>query len=175
MVLVAPSTGDPGRRATPGATALGRHSSAGRSTGGGSAGDPTGAEATCAYLRGRRASLSGSECNRKSHRTTRPGSHEPAVGAMKQGGNMKRALLATILLGLLVLPIGAQSLSETPHSRELPFSYGGLGGNFQRDANISDAQMRQIGTIAEVNRKVLLDQRSELEKRETELQAALEA
>ncbi len=87
---------------------------------------------------------------------------------------MKPAMLATVLLGLVVLPLGAQNMSETPHGKELPFSFGPFAGDIHRELGLSDSQVKQINTIFEANRRSVGELRSEVEKKETELQVALE-
>jgi Spy/CpxP family protein refolding chaperone len=87
---------------------------------------------------------------------------------------MRQTLLATILLGLLVLPLGAQNVSETPHGRELPFNWS-LNPDIAREVGITDSQIKQIGSVFEVNRRTVQELRDEVGKREAELQAALDA
>jgi len=88
---------------------------------------------------------------------------------------MKQTLLATILLGLLVLPLGAQNVSATPHGRELPFTFGPFNGDIVREVGLSDSQMKQISSVFEVNRRAVQDLLEEVGRRETDLQATLDA
>ena len=87
---------------------------------------------------------------------------------------MKQAMLATTLLGLLVLPLGAQGVSETPHGRELPFNFA-LSNDMAREVGMTDSQMKQIGTVFTANRTTMQELRDEVGKKEAELQAVLDA
>jgi Spy/CpxP family protein refolding chaperone len=86
---------------------------------------------------------------------------------------MKQTLLATILLGLLILPLGAQSVSETPHGRELPFNFA-ISNDVAREVGITDAQMKQFSNVLTANRRNVQELRDEVGKKESDLQAILD-
>jgi Spy/CpxP family protein refolding chaperone len=86
---------------------------------------------------------------------------------------MKQAMLATILLGLLVLPLGAQPMAETPHGRELPFNFA-ISNEMAHEVGITDSQTKQFSSVMTANRRALQDLRDEVGKKEADLQAVLD-
>ncbi len=79
-----------------------------------------------------------------------------------------------VLCAAAVLPAAAQPGMETSKSREFPFTFGPLGlGMMKRDVGLSDDTMRQIEGIMQSSRHLLVDLRADLEKREGDLQEAL--
>jgi Spy/CpxP family protein refolding chaperone len=87
---------------------------------------------------------------------------------------MQQAMLATTLMGLFVLPLGAQGVSETPHGRELPFNMS-ISGDMAREVGITDSQTKQISTVFAANRNTMQELRDEVGKKEAELQTVLDA
>jgi Spy/CpxP family protein refolding chaperone len=86
---------------------------------------------------------------------------------------MKQAMLGTTLLGLLVLPLGAQPMSETPHGRELPFNFA-ISNEMAHEVGITDSQTKQFSSVMTANRRALQDLRDEVGKKEADLQAVLD-
>lgn len=87
-----------------------------------------------------------------------------------------RCWQAALLSLLAVLPAVAQKGWETPRAHEFPFSFGPLGlSTLTKEAGLSEAQMRQFGEIFQSNRHQLIDLRADVEKKEGDLQVALDS
>ena len=86
---------------------------------------------------------------------------------------MKQTLRRTILLALLVWPLGAQNISETPHGRELPFNFA-ISNDIAREVGITDSQTKQFSNVLTANRRAVQELRDEVGKKEADLQSLLD-